>query len=256
MPKLSSEEKFVDVSDYGRPLARAFVNQVQHTRITPVQVTYLFGISGLIAIFCILHGLYLAAGFFLILKSILDAADGELARTKNRPSYTGRYLDSIFDIFLNFLFLGAIWYVTNSSIWATLLAFLSIQVQGTLYNYYYVILRHNTEGGERTSKIIENKRPKAFPIESQNTVDFLYDTYNILYGTFDKLIYGLDKSASDAPPFPKWFMSMISIYGLGFQLLIISALLSVGLIEFIIPFFIGYNVFLIVFIGLRKIFLT
>lgn len=256
MSKLSSEEKFVDVSDYGRPFARAFVNRVQHTRITPVQVTYLFGISGLIAIYCIINGLYFTAGVFIIIKSILDAADGELARTKNRPSYTGRYLDSIFDIFLNFLFLGAIWYVTDSPVWITLLAFISIQIQGTLYNYYYVILRHNTEGGERTSKIIEDERPKAFPIESQSTVDFLYNTYNILYGVFDKLIFKLDKSASEAPAFPKWFMSMISIYGLGFQLLIISALLSIGLIEFIIPFFIGYNVFLLVFIGIRKSFLN
>ncbi|GAB2612802.1 CDP-alcohol phosphatidyltransferase family protein [Belliella aquatica] len=256
MSKLSSDEKFVDVSDYGRPFARAFVNRVQHTSITPVQVTYLFGISGLIAIYCILNSHYFTAGLFLIIKSILDAADGELARTKNRPSYTGRYLDSIFDIFLNFLFLAAIWYVTDSSIWITLLAFISIQIQGTLYNYYYVILRHNTEGGERTSKIIENERPKAFPIENQSTVDFLYDTYNILYGAFDKLIFKLDKNASDAPAFPKWFMSMISIYGLGFQLLLISVLLSIGLIKFIIPFFIGYNVFLLVFIGIRKVFLN
>ncbi|MFN3802262.1 CDP-alcohol phosphatidyltransferase family protein [Belliella pelovolcani] len=255
MSKLSSEEKFVDVSDYGRPFARAFVNQIQHTRITPVQVTYLFGMSGLIAVYCILSGYYYAAGIFLIIKSILDAADGELARTKNRPSYTGRYLDSIFDIFLNFLFLGSVWHVTTSSFWLMLLAFISIQVQGTLYNYYYVILRHNTDGGERTSKIIENERPKAFPTESQSMVDFLFDTYNMLYGVFDKLIFKLDKNANDAPVFPKWFMSMISIYGLGFQLLLISVLLSTGLVEYIIPFFIGYNVFLIVFIGIRKLFL-
>jgi hypothetical protein len=119
-----------------------------------------------------------------------------------------------------------------------------------------VILRHNTEGGERTSKIIEDERPKAFPIENQSTVDFLYDTYNILYGAFDILIFKLDKNASDAPVFPKWFMSMISIYGLGFQLLIISAMLGLGLVEYIIPFFIGYNVFLIVFVGIRKLFLN
>ena len=37
------------------------------------------------------------------MKSILDAADGELARIKMTPSYSGRYLDSIFDILLNLI---------------------------------------------------------------------------------------------------------------------------------------------------------
>ena len=252
MPKLPSEGKFIDVSDYGRPFARAFVNKVQHTQITPVQVTYLFGICGLIAIYCILSNYYMVAGVFLILKSILDAADGELARTKNRPSYTGRYLDSIFDIFLNFFFLLAIWKVTESSIWVMVIAFICVQLQGTLYNYYYVILRHATEGGERTSKIIEDERPRAFPIENQKTVDFLYDTYNILYGIFDKVIFCFDKDACVAPIFPKWYMSIISIYGLGFQLLIMATLLSFGLVDLIIPFFILYTGFLIVFITIRK----
>jgi phosphatidylglycerophosphate synthase len=37
----------------------------------------------------------LLSWFFIILKSIIDGADGELARIKN-TSYTGRYLDSVF----------------------------------------------------------------------------------------------------------------------------------------------------------------
>jgi phosphatidylglycerophosphate synthase len=61
-----------------------------------------FGVSGLIAIYSILDGSYFL-GWFIVLKSGIDAADGELARQKT-PSYTGRYLDSVFDIILNFLF--------------------------------------------------------------------------------------------------------------------------------------------------------
>ena len=101
MSKLAAEEKFFDFSDYGRPIAKLFVNQLKFTRVTPIHVTLLFGICGLIAIYCILKGWYFFAGLFLVLKSIIDAADGELARVKNTPSYTGRYLDSIFDIILN-----------------------------------------------------------------------------------------------------------------------------------------------------------
>ena len=101
MSKLPKAHKFVDLSDYGRPSARLISNALKNTSFTPIDVTIAFIISGLIAVACILYGHYWFAAFFLILKSILDAADGELARIKKTPSYTGRYLDSVSDILLN-----------------------------------------------------------------------------------------------------------------------------------------------------------
>tara|TARA_B110000037_G_scaffold202963_1_gene245601 strand:- start:4593 stop:4715 length:123 start_codon:yes stop_codon:yes gene_type:complete len=38
-------------------------------------------------------------------KSILDAADGEFARVKKTPSFTGRCLDAVADIILNLFIL-------------------------------------------------------------------------------------------------------------------------------------------------------
>jgi phosphatidylglycerophosphate synthase len=96
MSKLSREEKFLDFSDYGRFIAIIIVSYLKNTKFTPVDLTLFFGVSGLLAIFCILQEWFVLAGFFLILKSILDAADGELSRVKKTPSYAGRYLDSIF----------------------------------------------------------------------------------------------------------------------------------------------------------------
>jgi phosphatidylserine synthase len=43
-----------------------------------------FEFLGGIAIYCILQNQYYLA-FFIILKSIIDGADGELARIKNTP---------------------------------------------------------------------------------------------------------------------------------------------------------------------------
>ena len=142
MSKLPKEHQFIDLSDYGRPIAKFIANSLKSSSFTPINVTIAFIISGFIAIYCIILGYYWFAAFFLIFKSILDAADGELARVKQKPSYTGRYLDSVADIILNALFLSAIWYTTNSSIWISFLAFFGLQLQGTLYNYYYVILRN------------------------------------------------------------------------------------------------------------------
>lgn len=137
----------------------------------------------------------------------------------------------------------------------TFLAFLGIQLQGTLYNYYYVILRNKSVGGDTTSKIFEYKSPKALPGETQKSVDILFRIYTIVYGTFDKIIHTLDQEAYKVKTFPNWFMTVLSIYGLGFQLLIIAIMLPMDLIEYIIPFFILYTLFLFVLIGIRKTFL-
>jgi hypothetical protein len=255
MSKLAAKDKFLDLSDYGRPIAKIFANQLKNTRFTPIHVTLLFGLSGLIAIFCILQNHYFLAAFFIILKSIIDAADGELSRIKNTPSYTGRYLDSVFDIILNFLILMTICYVSETAFGLTLLAFIGIQLQGTLYNYYYVILRNKSVGGDTTSKIFENKSPQALPGESQKSVDILFKIYTLVYGAFDKIIHTLDNDAHKAKTFPNWFMTLVSLYGLGFQLLVIAVLLPLGWIEMIVPFFIVYSVLIFVLIGIRKVYI-
>lgn len=255
MSKLAAEDKFLDLSDYGRTFGRIFALQLKNTRFTPIHVTLLFGISGLIAMYCIINEYYVWAAFFIILKSIIDAADGELARLKKTPSYSGRYLDSIFDIFLNFGFLMAICYVSSTSFWFTILAFFAIQLQGTLYNYYYVILRTKSVGGDATSKIFEYKTPKALPGESQQVVNILFKIYTIVYGTFDKIIHILDSDAYKVKTFPNWFMTLLSAYGLGFQLLIIAIMLPLGWIEWIVPFFVVYSIFILVLIGIRKKFI-
>jgi hypothetical protein len=211
----------------------------------------MFIIAGLIAIAFMINGYYITASFFIILKSILDAADGELSRLKNTPSYVGRYYDSIADFLLNFCFLLAFWYITEISILYMLFAFFAIQLQGTVYNFYYVILRNSVQG-DSTSRVVEDSAPKALKGESQYMVNIFYKIYDVLYISFDKIIYFVDKEAKDCSPFPKWFMTLVSMYGLGFQLLIMAIMLSFNLQAYVIPFFIAYSILLILFIGLRK----
>ena len=253
MSKLPEEHKFVDFSDYGRPIAKVIANSLKNTSFTPIHVTIAFIVSGLIAIYCILQGYYWLAAFFLIFKSILDAADGELARVKQKPSYTGRYLDSVADILLNALFLISTWYITDTSIWIYLLAFVGLQLQGTLYNYYYVILRTHFNG-DTTSRVFESETPKALEGETQKHVDILFGLYKLFYGAFDKTIYAFDSNASKGKVLPNWLMTSVSTFGLGFQLLIIAAMLVLGLKDFILPFFLTYTIMVFVFIGIRKVF--
>jgi hypothetical protein len=76
----------------------------------------------------------------------------------------------------------------------------------------------------------------------------------IAYGVFDKIIHALDSEAYKVKTFPNWFMTFVSMYGLGFQLLIIAVMLPLNLIDYIVPFFIGYSSFIFVLIGIRKTF--
>lgn len=255
MSKLPAAHKFIDLSDYGRPIAKLIANSLKNSSITPIHITILFIISGIFAIICMLKNYMWGAAFFLIWKSILDAADGELARVKNTPSYTGRYLDSVADIILNFLFLLTIGYISTTSIFYVLLAFIGIQLQGTLYNYYYVILR-NRFNGDTTSRVFESEKPTAFPGEKQKNVDILFGLYDLFYRYFDKIIYLMDRKAVNSQWFPKWFMTLVSSMGLGSQLLIISLMLVLNLVAYIIPVFIAYSFFILIFIGIRRSFAT
>ncbi|ADR20510.1 CDP-alcohol phosphatidyltransferase [Marivirga tractuosa] len=256
MPKINKQQKFFDFSDYGRSPAIYISNLIKNTSITPIHVTIAFGIIGLISAYAILEEHYIIAGMGLILKSIVDAMDGELARIKESPSYSGRYLDSIFDSVLNLIILLTIAFKSSSPLWLGIIAYFCIQLQGTLYNYYYVILRHRSIGGDTTSKIFEMKPPIAFSLESQTTVNILFRIFQVLYLPFDWLIYQFDKDAFKIRQLPNWFMSMISIYGLGFQLMLMAVMMPIGLIDYIIPFFICYSTLVLVFITVRKLFIS
>jgi hypothetical protein len=252
MSKLPRQYQFLDLSDYGRFVARWIADTLLNTSITPIHVTTWFIISGFLAIICILNEYYVAAAFFLILKSILDAADGELSRLRNTPSYVGRYYDSIADIILNFLFFLTFWMISDIKIQYMLLGFMGVQLQGTLYNYYYVILRNNVNG-DKTSRVFEEGAPKAMKGETQRNVNIFYKIYHLLYYTFDRTIYLIDKAAINSNPFPRWFMTLLSTFGLGFQLLIMAVLLVLHLEAYVIPFFIAYSILIPVFVGIRRL---
>ncbi|APQ18615.1 CDP-alcohol phosphatidyltransferase family protein [Maribacter hydrothermalis] len=252
MSKLPLEHRFLDLSDYGRYFGKSIANSLKETSFTPIDVTIWFIISGLLAIVFILLELYWGAAFFLIFKSILDAADGELARVKKTPSHTGRYLDSIADIILNIFIFTALWYSSQASFISCFLGFLAIQLQGTLYNYYYVILRNNLNG-DTTSRVFEIDCPIAMKGEKQKNVNLLFRIYKVLYGVFDKTIYRLDPTAAKSKRFPKLLMTGVSTFGLGFQLFVISAMLVLGFKEFIFSFFLWYSILIFVFIGIRKL---
>ena len=104
LDKVQAADRFIDVSDYARPVACRITRALVHTPITPLQVTCAYGVLGLIAALLFATGGYLSgvlAGILLLAKSTLDAVDGSLARARQHPSRVGRFADSVCDYLVN-----------------------------------------------------------------------------------------------------------------------------------------------------------
>ena len=76
MGKLPKEHKFFDLSDYGRTSGYWIAKQLKDTSFTSIHVTTLFVLVGFLAVAFILNEYYKTAAVLIIIKSILDAADG------------------------------------------------------------------------------------------------------------------------------------------------------------------------------------
>ena len=109
-----------------RPLASLIVRLIWKTPITPNQVTVLSFITGIVAATIFLRGTpqaFLVAGLITWLASILDCADGMLARSRNQQTRYGAYLDLFFDRITDFFLFsfGVIGHYLYSGNWRLLL---------------------------------------------------------------------------------------------------------------------------------------
>ena len=76
------------------------------TTITPNQITFISGIFGIIGAYLLTLNYYkytFLAGIFIVLFSIFDGVDGDIARMKNMQSHFGKWLDIFFDRFNDLL---------------------------------------------------------------------------------------------------------------------------------------------------------
>lgn len=234
MSKLPSANRFIDLSDYARPVAVRIVEALRPTPVSSIQLTFAFFLAGLAGIACIASGHYALAALALMLKNVLDAADGEMARVRERPSHSGRFLDSIFDFAINLGIVAALYVEVATSLALAAFVFVSIEFQGTIFNFYYLHQRRLL-GGDTTSSVNEFDPPDPFAYESARVVSILHKFYVLCYGVFDQLMLAIEGERTIKEPLPNWYMTLVSTMGLGFQLLIISLALLLGLVDFVLP---------------------
>ena len=112
-PPASRAMRWLGVVDRGvnRPLASLIARAAFHTRVTPNGLSYASGALGLIAAWLFSRGEYapvLAGACLAQASSIVDGADGMLARSRNACTPYGAHLDLLLDRIVDFFVLAGI----------------------------------------------------------------------------------------------------------------------------------------------------
>ncbi len=182
-----------------RPLAGIIVRVVYPTRITPNQITIAAIVAGFCSAAAFFDGSALlapVAGTFLLLKDILDSADGQLARARNQFSRLGRFLDSIGDIAVNIAIFAAIGLSLGRGgllplwLFVSLAALTSLTLRVSYHVFYQTSFLHlqNAYAGNRTT---EELQPGDFQ-EDRWTLR-LHRGFLFFYGWQDRLMVRIDQ---------------------------------------------------------------
>ena len=246
--KKYGDRNVIDLSEWGRPFARVVARFLKEKPISVIQVT---SFHLLLTIFCawlILQGNTIIACFLLIVKGVIDAVDGELARIRQRPSHVGRYWDTVADT----IGLIAIMYAFGSLFsWApelTCAIILATLFQYSLFNHYSILMR-NLGSGDTTSRVDERVKPIAYSWEKQYNVNFFHTIYLIFFSWQDWIISSLSGKGSKNLVFE---LTVSSSLGFGMQSLIIFALALTENLNYLPELILGVNMALMTLVFLRS----
>ena len=117
--KKYGDRNVVDLSEWGRPFARVVARYLKEKPVSVIQVTNLHLVLTIFCAWLILQGDMILACSLLIIKGVIDAVDGELARMRERPSHVGRYWDTVADTIGLIAVMGAFGSVFDWSIMFT-----------------------------------------------------------------------------------------------------------------------------------------
>ena len=164
------------VESFFGPLADRLALVLRPLGVPPVAVVLANGVAGLAAALGLLEGAYVAAAVLLQAKTLLDNADGRLARVSGRVTLTGRYLDTEVDLAVNVALFAALGWVTGAP-WLALAAFCALTL----------VLSVNFNLGELTAAAHGEAKPPPAPTGGrlERTLERIYAW---VFGPQDRLI--------------------------------------------------------------------
>ncbi|HKN63584.1 MAG TPA: CDP-alcohol phosphatidyltransferase family protein [Gaiellaceae bacterium] len=192
-----------------RPLAHPLVLSLARLRVPPPLVVLAAGAAGIAAAVELGRGSLLAAALLVQLKTLLDNADGQLARLTGRISSFGRYLDSEMDLLVNLaLFAALAWTTTRPA----------VALVGLLALTSVLSLNFNVERLSRAA----SAEPEA---DGRGTA-FLRRIYGLVYAPQDRLAEALvARRPAVASPTA---VSVLANLGMSTQLAAFGLLIALG----------------------------
>ncbi len=204
-----------------RPLAHLVVLALLPLRVPPPAVVLTATTVGLTAAAELAQGHVVVAALLLQLKTILDNADGQLARASGRITPVGRYLDSLSDLLVDAALFAAIGYLTGRP-WLALAGFLALTlVLSADYNL---------------DRLYREVRGRGFgPMPATTSLGAALErAYGIVYGSHDRLFErfvdwrtGADERTQLAYH-DRTTLTVLGNFGLSTQLAVLGVLLTLG----------------------------
>ena len=193
-----------------RPLAHPLVLLLARLRVQPPVVVVAAGVAGVAAAVELGRGSLVAAALLVQLKTLLDNADGQLARLTGRISAFGRYLDSEVDLLVNAALFAALAWTSGHA---------ALALAGFLALTSVLSLNFNAERLSRARA--------AEPEEAEGrATSLLRRFYGVVYAPQDRLAEALvARRPSLTSPFA---VSLLANLGMSTQLAAFGLLIAVG----------------------------
>lgn len=182
-----------------QPLADRLVAWLAGTRVQPHHVVLTHTAAGLLAAWLLAgHSWlgWLAAAVLLQAKSLLDNADGGLARATGRVTQMGRYLDTLMDLVVNLALFVAL--AQHGPAWLALLAFAALTL--VLSAEFNAMRRHMEVGAGQQmrqrspgSPTVTNEPPPAPPGAPDAVLTLLQGAYDFILAPQDRALRALDE---------------------------------------------------------------
>jgi phosphatidylglycerophosphate synthase len=159
-----------------RPLAHLVVTVLMPLRVPPPLVAAASGATGIVAAVELAQGRFVVAALLVQLKTVLDNADGQLARLSGRITAFGRYLDSELDLLVDAVLFAAVGWSTGRPA----LAIAGFVALTTVLNVNY--------NAERLFRAVRGDEVTVMPETTSHAAGFLRRLYVLVYAPQDRLV--------------------------------------------------------------------
>jgi archaetidylinositol phosphate synthase len=173
------------VSEYGfRKLAHLVVLVLLPLQVAPTNLVIFHTVLGVIAGFLIASGNLIWAALLIQIKTILDNADGQLARASGMVSEIGRYADTEGDFIVNIALFAGLGAYTGQWLLALLALIIFTLMLSLDFNWEYL---YRLERKEYFRPAPDTSQ------ENQTVLRFFENFYTVIFKPQDNLIRGFSE---------------------------------------------------------------